>query len=203
MGALLALFIVARAIHFGFFGRHAIGVVGVLCVAFALALCARQLSPRSRAIASVILALAWGASSARLLFLYNYGKDDPRSALSAAKATGLPILWDADISEAAYYGGFDTSEPQSMTFLAPARHPVKNWQQLTPLHESLRWDEASIEGLTKGLPAGRYVLVSGKPDIFDPEGNWKKAMSAWEPVLINRFVGYEVRVVTLPAPRSP
>jgi len=203
LAGLLALFIVARAIHFGFFGRHAIGIVGVLCVALALVLCTKQLSPRSRAVASVMLALAWGASSARLLYLYNYGKDDPRSALAAAKATGLPILWDADISEAAYYGGFDLSEPQSMTFFAPARHPVEHWKQLTPLHESLRWDEASIHQLIRDLPAGSYVLVSGKPDIFDPEGNWKKAMSSWEPVLINRFVGYEVRIITLPAPRSP
>jgi len=203
LAGLLALFIVARAIHFGFFGRHAIGVVGALCVTFALVLSAERLSPRTSAVASVMLALAWGASSARLLYLYNYGKDDPRSALAAAKATGLPIIWDADISEAAYYGGFDTSEPQSMTFFAPARHSVEHWRQITPMHESLRWDQASIYELIASLPAGRYVMVSGKPDIFDPEGNWKNAMSSWEPVLLNRFVGYEVRIITLPVPRLP
>ena len=200
---LLALFIMARAIHFGFLGRHAMGVVGILCVALALVLCAKRLSTRSRAVASIILALAWGTSSARLLFSYNYGKDDPRSALAAAKATGLPILWDGDVSEAAYYGGFDANEPQSMFLLAPARHPAEHWKQLTPLHVSLRWDEASIDRLTEDLPAGRYVMVSGKADIFDPEGNWKKAIPSWEPVLLNRFVGYEVRIITLPAPRSP
>jgi hypothetical protein len=191
---LIALLLVARAFHFGFFGRHGMALVGLLCCAMVLALSARGVDAQLRYAVVAVLVVAWGVSSARLLFVYPYAKDDVRSALRAASSQGIPILWDAGDSDVAYYGGFDTGgQGQRMFDVAPST-ATSHWRRLTVLHVLPNAPSAQMARLVPG----NYVMVKGKADIFDPSGSWTAMMAGWQPHLLNRLNGFDVWRVTVP-----
>ena len=130
----MALFLVSRAVHFGFFGRHGMALVGLSCCALVLALSSRSVGASVRYAVVAVLVVAWGVSSARLLFVYPYAKDDVRGALQVASAQGIPILWNAGDRDVAYYGGFDADGERQSTFNVSSAVATRHWRKLTVLH---------------------------------------------------------------------
>jgi len=195
---LMLLLAVARAFHFGFFGRHGMALVGLLCCSLVLALSARGVDARLRYAVVALLVVSWGVSSARLLFLYPYAKDDVRTALQAARWQGLPILWDAGDRDAAYYGGFEADGEGEPGPDVPPAMPSTHWRKLTPLIVPTNDEDAQAALFASRLAPGDYVMVKGKADVFDPGGNWSGAMAGWQPHLLNRLNGFDVWRVTLP-----
>jgi hypothetical protein len=194
------LFLIARASHFGFFGRHGIVLTGMICCSIVLAISGQATSHIARVSLVILLSLSWLLSSYRLLFVYPYGKDDVRSALRAASNTGLPILWNAGPMEAAYYGGFDPEESGAQTFKIQPRRGT-HWQPRTVLKVLPDTTQAGVDRIANSLSGGRYALVMGKEDAFDASGFWRRTSSAWHPVLLNRLNGVDVWMVTVPSPK--
>lgn len=203
LAGLAVLFAVARAIHFGFFGRHAMAIVGMICCALVMALRSERVSYRARAAVIAILTLAWGISSARVLFDYPYGKDDVRTALTVAKSTGLPILWDAAPEDAAYYGAYDLENMRSEELSSPTAYPAGHWRETTALKMVFGTTQADVDRVMRPFSSGRYVFVTGKADVSDPAGVWHENLAAWHPILLSRLNGFEVWIITFPAEAHP
>ena len=173
-------------------------LVGLLCCSLVLALSASGVDARLRYAVVALLMVAWGVSAARLLFVYPYAKDDVRTALQVARSQGLPILWNAGDRDAAYYGGYKADgEGEPGPDPAPTM-PTDHWRKLTPILAPLNEDGAQADMFVSGLAPGDYVMVKGKADVFDPDGNWSAAMAGWQPHLLNRLNGFDVWRVTLP-----
>jgi hypothetical protein len=192
------LFALARVSHFGFSGRHGMALVGVICCAFVLALSAGKLSAPGKALAIGLLCLAWTFSSVRLISVYRYGKDDPRAALKAAENTGLPILWNASRFDAAYYGAVDPQDPSIPAFTTPLSMKTNHWK---PEHKLRLLFRVAADDLATAqtIPSGQYVFVKSRGDTFDPTGIWDRVIAGWNPRLINRFNGFDVWIVNVPA----
>lgn len=179
------LFLLARISHFGFFGRHAMALVG--CFACAIVM---MLSERSRlaSLAAIMLTAAWTLSSSRLLVLYPYTKDDPRAALrmaiAASSSEDLPILWNAGREEAVYYDAFDPARKQDMLFTAAPTLPTAHARRVTPI--------VVLPPLPVRVPAGAYILVQGKVDTFDPTGYWTALLKQSNTLLLARYNGFDV-----------
>lgn len=193
---LLFLFVIARMSHFGFFGRHGIAIAGSMCCALILALGKSRATSAADVALICLLSLLWGVSSARLLFLYPYAKDDDRAALEVARALRRPVFWNGDSLGAAYYGGCDVAAAQIETVNAP--HPTAHWQCVTPIHIVGGSTDADVDALVRPLLGRQCVFVRGKADIYDPTGEWDKRIARWHPRLINRLDGFDVFLVTLP-----
>jgi hypothetical protein len=193
---LIALLLVSRVLHFGFFGRHGMALVGLLCCALVLAM--RDVGTPLRYAVVALLVVAWGVSSARLLFVYPYTKDDARSALQAARLQGLPILWNAGDRDAAYYGGYDAGGYGSRIFDVAPSMATSHWRRLTALHMLPDMRDAQAARVASQLAPGNYVMVKGKADVFDPNGYWTAAMTGWQPHLLNSLNGFDVWRVTVP-----
>jgi hypothetical protein len=145
-----------------------------------------------------LLVVAWGVSSARLLFVYPYTKDDVRRALQVARSQGLPILWNAGDRDVAYYGGFDAAGYGSRIFDVAPSTATSHWRRLTVLHMLPDVPNAETALIASRLAPGNYVIVKGKADVFDPTGNWTAAMTGWQPHLLNSLNGFDVWRVTVP-----
>jgi len=193
---LIALFLVSQKLHFGFFGRHGMALVGLLCCALVLAM--RDVGAPLRYTVVALLMVVWGISSARLLFLYPYTKDDARSALQAARLQGLPILWNAGDRDVAYYGGFDAGGYGSRIFDVAPSTATSHWRRLTALHMLPDMPNEQAALIASRLEPGNYVIVKGKADVFDPNGYWTAAMKGWQPQLLNSLNGFDVWRVTVP-----
>jgi hypothetical protein len=198
MAGLALLFLAARTMHFGFFGRHGMAIAGLLSCSVMLVLTAERVAFKTRVATILLLFVAWGVSSARLLFVYSYGKDDVRSALAAAKATGLPILWDAGTADAAYYGAYDMNVLSSEMFSAPPSYPNEHWQNKTALHVLNAYTQANLDQALKPYAYGSYVFVLGKADVYDPAEAWRKKLAVWRAVPIDRLNGFDLWIVTIP-----
>lgn len=199
VAGLALLFVVARAIHFGFFGRHGMAIVGLVCCFIAIALAANQLTAKVRYSVAVILTLVWGVSSARLLIVYPYGKDDVRATLEAANSTRLPILWNAGVVDTAYYGAYDAANIHSLDYELPATYPTEHWKPVIGIHVLYGLEQSDVDRKIAPYRGGRYVLVSGKSDVYDPTGVWSRNETTWNPVLIHRFNGFDVWIISIPA----
>ena len=199
VAGLALLFIVARAIHFGFFGRHAMAIVGLICCFIVIAFAAEAVTVRVRWSVAVILTLVWGISSARLLLVYPYGKDDVRATLEAARSTGLPILWNAGVTDSAYYGAYGVANKRSLDFQLPATYPTEHWKPVTDLHILYGLGQSDVNREIAPYRGGRFVFVAGKSDVFDPTGIWSANRAAWNPALIHQFNGFDVWIVSIPA----
>jgi hypothetical protein len=173
-------------------------LVGVICCAFVLALSAGKLSAPGKALAIGLLCLAWTCSSVRLISVYRYGKDDPRAALKAAENTGLPILWNASRFDAAYYGAVDPQDPSIPAFTTPLSMKTNHWK---PEHKLRLLFRVAADDLATAqtIPSGQYVFVKSRGDTFDPTGMWDRVIAGWNPRLINRFNGFDVWIVNVPA----
>jgi hypothetical protein len=194
----MAMFLMARVAHFGFFGRHGMALVGLLCCSLVVALSSRDIGDRLRYAVVAVLVIVWGASSARLLFVYPYTKDDVRSALQVASAQGVPILWNAGDRDVAYYGGFGVDGGRQWPFDIPPAVATRHWRKLTVLHMLPEANSAQAALIASRLKPGNYVMVKGKADVFDVNGSWSAAMTNWHPRLLNRLNGFDVWRVTIP-----
>jgi hypothetical protein len=76
--------------------------------------------------------------------------------------------------------------------------PTDHWRKLTPILAPSNEDGAQADLFVSRLAPGDYVMVKGKADVFDPDGNWSAAMAGWHPHLLNRLNGFDVWRVTLP-----
>jgi hypothetical protein len=199
---LALLFVVARAIHFGFFGRHGMAIIGLICCFIVIALSAEGVTAKTRWAVVILLTLVWGISSIRLLTIYPYGKDDVRAALQAASAIGLPILWNAETPDAAYYGAYDTTNGRSQTFNVPGVMPTAHWKPVTNLHILYGLEQSDVDRKITPYRGGKYVLVSGKSDAFDPTNVWSENRALWHAVLINQFNGFDLWIVSIPVKES-
>jgi hypothetical protein len=145
-----------------------------------------------------VLTATWGISSARLLIDYPYGKDDVRTALSIAKTTELPILWEAGSQDAAYYGAYDFDSPQSEIFGVPPDRATEHWKRITPVYLLSGARQADADQVIRRFQNRNVVFVAGKADLFDPLGVWGKSVAAWHPRLINKLNGFEIWIVAIP-----
>jgi hypothetical protein len=196
--SLLILFVAARSMHFGFVGRHAMSLIGVACCSMALMMlpCESKLSR----IAFSVMLIAWTISSARLLFIYPYGKDDLRTAIQAARSTNLPILWNASVfdPDPGYYNAGDPVDLPSLWFVPPPVRSREHWRLATKIHRLELGPAEYVDEEARRLAPGAYVLVRGKPDLADPKGFWAHEFSEWHPRLLNRLNGYDVLFVDVP-----
>jgi succinate dehydrogenase/fumarate reductase cytochrome b subunit len=193
---LLLFFCAARAVHLGFLPRHVMTLAAAICGVMLLVLVAERIPTALRSIAFVTLLLAWGVSSCREMFVYRYGKDDARAALEVANRYRVPILWNADLMSAAYYGGCSAPEfPPAYTPLLTAA--TGHWTCGIRLR-SLAEPHAALSQDLSGLEPGEFVLVRGKADTFDPDGLMSAAMLHWRTKLIARLNGYDVWYISVP-----
>jgi hypothetical protein len=196
--SLLLLFVAARIMHFGFLGRHVMSLIGVACCSITLMLLAPE--TKLTRLCGALLMCAWTISSARLLYLYSYGKDDLRTAVQMASNTHLPILWNVNITDPdpGYYNCGDPLHYASLWFAPPPLRSYDHWKLSTAVHRLQLGSSKDLNSQVMGLKSGRYVLVKGKPDLADPRGLWAKKISEWHPRLLNRLNGYDVLIVDVP-----
>jgi hypothetical protein len=196
--SLLIFFFAARVMHFGFYGRHVMSLIGVGCCGIALLLLAPAI--KLSRVALVALLLAWAISSVRLVKTYGYGNDDLRTAILVAKNTHLPILWNANLDDPdpAYYNAGDPRESPRVWFVPPPLRSRGHWSLATPFHRLRLGSQQQVDDQAARLMPGRFVLVKGKPDLADPAGLWAVKFAKWNPRLLNRLNGYDVLVVDIP-----
>jgi hypothetical protein len=145
----------------------------LLIVMFWLAGSPAERPGRSVTAVTLVLALAWSISDARMLLLPQYRKDDYRGAasiaLQKAKATGAEILWVADPHAAHYYGieVMKDHHPNEIGSTDGLTLPVQ--LQAT---DARNW---ILEEATRYLGAREMpvTLVLSKPDVFDKEHGWQ------------------------------
>jgi hypothetical protein len=168
-------FAISRFEHFHVLGRHmaVFFPLLLLIVMFWLAGSPSERSGRSVAGMTLVLALTWGISDARMVLLPQYRKDDYRGAasiaLQKAKTTGAEILWAADPHAAHYYGiavmkdhrSSEIGSPEGLTLLVQRQATdARNWS----LEEARQYLDAHEKPVT---------LVLSKPDLFDTKHGWQ------------------------------
>ena len=168
-------FAISRFEHFHVLGRHmaVFFPLLLLIVMFWLAGSPPERTRRSVAGATLVLALAWSISDARMVLLPQYKKDDYRDAASIAllkaKTTGAEILWAADPHAAHYYGiavmkdhrSSEIGSPEGLTLLVQRQATdARHWS----LEEARQYLDAREKPVT---------LVLSKPDLFDTKHGWQ------------------------------
>ena len=192
-------FAVSWIAHVPFLGRHVAVFLPMFLMIPMVWTRPQEASLRLRylsAVVGVALAIAWGISDARLVFLHKYEKESYRAASSIAMEraglSGGEILWAADPKAAYYYGLRAVSvhprtEPGE-TDIIGATWPVRN--QAT---DARNWtmDEALLYLRSRTAPA---ILVLSKPDLFDDKGVWRTLIKQERPAVVadgNEFWIYE------------
>ncbi|MDR3764266.1 MAG: hypothetical protein P4M01_09250 [Acidobacteriota bacterium] len=193
--ALAGLTLGARALSFSFLGRHAMPLAAGVCSVLLLALRSEKNSAL-RLAGWTLLLVTWGASSAHLVMSYPYGKDDARTALQIARDSKLPILWNADGLNANYYNGCEEAVAPSLV------HPLlagagTHWVCTIPLRILDLSGGVYAGRVLRSLPRGRYVLVLGKQDIYDPQGALREAIADAPGRTLAQLNGYQVRELEL------
>ena len=163
------LYGVAALMRFPFWGRHASGLLPfvVFPVSRVIGQC---FSLRWRHVMFAILFLALMASTLRLRFDRDYGKDDYRRAAGlalAASARGLSVWWLADSSLARYY------------------HVAASTNANT--------GEVRVIEMGANLPTDMVlpdVIILSKPDIFDPGHRIEAHVTQHQYRLIGRAPGF-------------
>ncbi len=172
--------------HFQFLGRH-------LAALFPLTLIVGMLPPkkfgspvRSRVagISFIALALVWGISDFRLVFLHKYEKDSYREAcsiaLARARQDGAVILWAADPATAKYYG-------LSVNPAEFGKREVGSGEAFLAAGWSADQARAYIAG--SSVPT---ILVLSKADPFDNKGAWTGLVEQQSPAEIARLNAFSV-----------
>jgi hypothetical protein len=172
--------------HFQILGRH-------LAALFPLTLIIGMLRPnkfglpgRSRiaGISFIALALVWGISDFRLVFLHNYQKDSYREACSIALARahqdGAVILWAADPVTAKYYG-------LNVDRVELGKREVGSGEALRAAGWSA--DQAREYFAGSSVPT---ILVLSKADPFDDKGAWTELLERQPPVVIARLNAFSI-----------
>ena len=172
--------------HFQVLGRHLAALFPLTLVIGMLPPKKRGSPPRSRVagISFIALALVWGISDFRLVFLHNYEKDSYREAcsiaLARARQDGAVILWAADPVTAKYYGlkvnpaEFGKREVGSgEAFLAAG------------------WSADQARAYIAGSSAPT-ILVLGKADPFDYKRGWTGLLEEQPPAQIARLNAFSI-----------
>ena len=176
--------------HFQLLGRH-------LAVFFPLILMVVMLTPknsadspipaRNAAVSFIALALVWGISDFRLVFLSKYEKDSYREAcsiaLARARQDGAVILWAADPLTAQYYGITVARKNSAWDF---GSNRGVHGSFLDQAIEASGWsaDQRNAYFAKSSVPT---ILVLSKPDTFDPKGAWTALIREQEPAQIARL----------------
>lgn len=134
---------------------------------------------------TVLIAITWLLSDARLLFLPQYHKDDYRDAaqvaLHEAGSLGGQIVWAADALAGRYYG-VELTEPAFVSGQNPRPALLGqrvNWRVLGKGIFGANWTKKDldryIETTAQNAP---IVLVLSKPDLYDRWNTWRGAVVA-------------------------
>lgn len=188
--------------NFSFWGRHlAVLFPPVLLTTVVWLADASPARPRPRTVAvgTLLLALAWGVSDARLVLVPAYQKDDYRDAASIAMqqadATGAQILWAADPHAARYYGvdvrkaAHATNEDEYEAEDAGAQEinlPIR--AAATDVRD---WTLAEIAGYL-AEHAEPAVLVLSKADLVDRRQGWQTVIRQQQPQLITQLNSFRI-----------
>jgi hypothetical protein len=172
--------------HFRVLGRHVATFYPLLVLILLSGLLAAGNRTRNRLglFALLLLGVAWSISDFRLRLLPSYQKDDYRDAAVLARTAllrGEPVLWLANGDTAKYYG--------LPVFLAPRRGDIAQFEGMATVSRG-----CSPSWFQKSLPHHDEVLVviSDKPDLFDPEDNCQKALNSLSGEHVARFSDFDV-----------
>jgi len=195
-GMVVAMFF-SRFEHFQVLGRHMAVLFPPLLMALLMSQPRPSLSPRSSrlAVASLsALALVWGISDLRLVFLSKYQKDSYREASSIAleksRDEGAVIIWAADPVTARYYGINVEKWSPSPDYDAILR--VGRAAPASAIAGS-SWDlnQATSQLANSPVP---IILVLSRPDSFDPRETWRTLIRSQHPsetARLNSMTVYE------------
>ena len=188
-------FLLAKFAQFRVVGRH-------LAVFFPLVFIAlmfwvnRAISSRTSRVESIFalaaLALVWGISDARLVFLSKYEKDSYRDAsaiaLEIAHLDGGKILWAADRHTARYYGirVVEGNVPTGMEQDDGTEWPVK-----AQAIDAVNWNPKAAAAYLKSTTAP-VILVLSKADTFDRKGAWRALIEQRAPLEIARLKAFSI-----------
>lgn len=181
--------IVSRFEHFQVLGRH-------LAVLFPPLLMILMLAPQSspfkqRACRVVVaslasLAVVWGISDVRLVFISKYKKDSYREAcaiaLAKAREQGALIVWAADPVTAKYYGLIVGTANSSDSGSGPGNDKPAPFRAVQG--DAWSFDEAAAHIATSPTPT---ILVLSRPWSFDPQGTWSTLLREAPPAEIARL----------------
>jgi hypothetical protein len=185
--------------HSEVLGRHLSAFFPLFLITLTLAAKHSFSSRRMRftAIAALnALAVVWGISDARLVFLRKYQKDSYREAASVAAARarldGGKILWAADPQTANYYG-VRVMQGQRSPEIGDGDAGV--WPVSGQAVDARNWitDEARAYLERSTTPT---ILALSKADLFDRNGGWRTLIQQRRPTEIaslNAFMLYEWR----------
>ena len=140
----------------------------------------------------VALALAWGTSDARLVFLTRYDKDSYRDAssiaLERARLDGGRILWAADPHTAHYYGIQVVNGHHSAEI---GENDGIDWCVKNQAIDARNWssDEVSTYLDASTTPT---ILVLSKADLFDKNGAWSTIIKQRAPNSIARLTAFSI-----------
>ena len=188
-GLLLTLAL-SYAAHFRVLGRH----MATFFPLFALLLLAGLLAgttARHRKLAFcalLLLGIAWSVSDFRQRLLRSYEKDDYRDAAALARSAlvrGEPVLWLAYTETARYYGLRVTEA------LSPADVGPPDATAAVSGACSRTWFEQSLQEHRPVL-----VVISGKPDLFDRDGNCRKTLDSLRMEHVASFPAFDAWQVT-------
>jgi hypothetical protein len=172
----------------------------LLIVMFWLAGTPSERAGRSVGGVTLVLALAWSISDARMVLLSQYKKDDYRGAasiaLQKAKTTGAEILWAADPHAAHYYGitVMKDDRPSEIGSSEGLTLPVQ-CQATDARHWSLDDVRHYVDAREK--PA---ILVLSKSDLFDTKRGWQAFIRQQQPALVAQLSSFSIYQIDANSP---
>lgn len=202
--ALLMAVLACQAAHFRFLGRHLAALFPFLFTSGLMLtdIAAKTRRVRTLAVAStLLLAVAWAVSDARLVLLPSYAKDGYREAVAiAAQAAGSgyqQVLWAAD-DRVAFYYGLRVVDGGASASADGAPQPVA-WPVAQQATFAAGWTAEEVRNYLSGrrFPT---VLVLSKEDLYDRTGAWTTLVAATHAVKIaapNTFAIYELPLAQL------
>ncbi len=138
------------------------------------------------------LAMVWGLSDLRLVFLNKYAKDAYREAcrvaLEKSRKEDALIIWAADAVTARYYGIAAEELSPSPTALAnsPSDRPMLD---RVVLADTWNFEQASAHLAAASAPT---ILVLSKPDVYDRNNTWSKLIREQRPEEVARLNGLSI-----------
>ena len=194
LAGIVIAFAISRFEHVHVLGRY-MAVFFPLLILISILWLAGSPSERSgRSVAGVtlVLALTWGISDARMVLLPQFRKDDYRGAasiaLQKAKTTGSEILWAADPHAAHYYGiavmkdqrSSEIGNAEGLTLLVQRQATdARNWS----LEEARQYLDAREKPVT---------LVLSKPDLFDTKHGWQELIRQRQLTLVAQPTSFSI-----------
>ena len=193
LAGLLITLTLSYVAHFRILGRHVATFYPLLIFFFLTGLLVANQSGRKLGIFSLLLlGTAWSVSDYRLRLLSSYQKDDYRDAAALAQTMllrGEPVLWLADENTAKYYGlpvtntlyGGDITKVKGLITVSRGC-PLSWFQRSLVVHDPV------------------LVVISDKPDLFDPGDKCRQTLDTLRAEHIASFSAFDAWQVTGNAP---